>query len=335
MSRSCRGVMPGVATGRLRPNCIGLSRGSPHCHCTPRSRRVDRGIVLEVLHQQGGVRPLDRCAVPTAGGERAAVGDDGLADDPRGHLARQEQHDRSDVVALAVATSRHPDGYVAVVLLGHLVEVDLVRAGLVDRDRVDADVVAGELDTDRLRERVDRALVRGVRARVRHRANALHRREVDDASPLALAHARQHRVACLHRVEQVDAVEAIPTFWSGRFERAGEREMLTERIDQDVDAAERIDGAPDHVVDRAIGGEIADDAERPPAPRFDARRLPRRRVLRRCPTMTTSAPWSANARPHAAPMLPPPPVTTAMRSAHNGPCHGAPLVVCSAATSFP
>ena len=35
------------------------------------------------------------------------------------------------------------------------------------------------------------------------------------------------------------------------------------------------------------------------------------------------------------PMLPPPPVTTAMRSAHSGPCHGALFVVCSAATSFP
>jgi hypothetical protein len=33
----------------------------------------------------------------------------------------------------------------------------------------------------------------------------------------------------------------------------GEREVLTERVDQDVDAAERVDGAPDHVVDRALG----------------------------------------------------------------------------------
>src|SRR5258708_39592962 len=34
-------------------------------------------------------------------------------------------------------------------------------------------------------------------------------------------------------------------------------------------------------------------------------------------------------------MLPPPPVTTAIRPAHSGPCHGAPLVPCSAATAFP
>ena len=46
----------------------------------------------------------------------------------------------------------------------------------------------------------------------------------------------------LHRVEKIDAVEAIPTFGRGRFERAGELQMFTERIDQDVDAAKAVDG---------------------------------------------------------------------------------------------
>ena len=57
-------------------------------------------------------------------------------------------------------------------------------------------------------------------AALRHRADALDRREVDDAAPAALLHTREHRVARRKHVQQVDAVERVPAGLVGLLERA-------------------------------------------------------------------------------------------------------------------
>src|SRR5258708_4058191 len=118
------------------------------------STLVDRGV-LEVLNEEGLVGPAPGRSQPATGREGAAVSDQGLPNDPGIEVAGQKEDRSGHILTVGVTAGRNPRRDQPLVLGGQLVETTLVRAGLVDRDRVDQDAVAGEVNGQALGEAVD------------------------------------------------------------------------------------------------------------------------------------------------------------------------------------
>src|SRR3546814_9854145 len=75
------------------------------------------------MHSLDILLPIGRRLVPAAGCQRASVRGDRLADHPLAEIARQEQHDACDVVALPVAADGDPRRHEMLVLGGEGVVV--------------------------------------------------------------------------------------------------------------------------------------------------------------------------------------------------------------------
>ena len=85
---------------------------------------------------------------------------------------------------------------------------------------------------------------------------------VDDATAAALGHRRQHRLRAQQRAPEVDVHHAVPLV-DGHVAEPVLREVAHDRgvVDEDVDAAERVDGGARHGLCRREIGHVDGHAD--------------------------------------------------------------------------
>src|SRR5439155_13840260 len=119
-------------------------------------------------------------------------------------------------------------------------------------DGIDADTVGPELEGELARQRDDPALGGGVGAAARLREPAAgDGGDVDDLAAFLPLHHRHDRMAEEEGAGEVEVQELLPFLEGELVERRGrarDDRAAAHAIDEDVDVAVGVDGAPDHVL---------------------------------------------------------------------------------------
>ena len=149
-------------------------------------------------------------------------------------------------------------------------------------DRRDVHAVVDDLGRDRAREGVQRALARDVGGEPRRVGLRADRRDVDDVSGLALAHARQEPEDQLQRAEVVELHRALEVV-----------EAVVRVADRSPDRAAR-------VVDQHVDAAVLRQAPPRPAGRSPRGRRGRPGGSPPCRRPPRSRPWSPGACPRSA-----------------------------------
>src|SRR5688500_2451003 len=241
------------------------------CQVPPPSPLTSYWIVaVEPAALSGRKRPLIASKVsftvgivppPSSEGEKIHPARDGQhgARDVPGALGAKKRERVGDILRLAFLLHRHP--------LDHPV-VERRQGGVgrndAGRHRIARDVVARSLERHRLREAHHAELGRGVGRLAEAAHEAGDRGHAHDATPAALAHAREHRPRDLERPRQVDREVELPVLVAHVLQ-------LTDGVDHagvvhaDVDGPEIALDARDHILHpRAVADVALIAAHRPP-----------------------------------------------------------------------
>ena len=192
-----------------------------------------------------------------------AVDDDRLSGHKRRAGAGQVHHRADHILRLLVALERaRADGHVTQ-LLDHLGVLHHARAHReARRDAVHQHVVAAQLLRERAGEGDDRALAGDV---VQQEGDAAERRargDVHDPAAAALAHTRHDGTAREEHAEHVDVHHLAPLVDGDLVERAHrQRRVQAGVVDEDVDAAARLDGVRRHALDRRLVRDVDRQAD--------------------------------------------------------------------------
>src|SRR5688572_25091688 len=175
-------------------------------------------------------------------GDLAAVDVDDLARDPRRRVGEQEETGVHHVLRLADARQRElRDELLGEVARGALERRGIGRAG---RDRVDADPLRAELAREALGEPVDAVLGEAIvaRAHPRRGRGLVHNRPAAALAHRAVARARTQERSVEVHVHEARVVAPVDLQQRVELHVAEDRGV----VDQEVDAAERLDRALGH-----------------------------------------------------------------------------------------
>ena len=132
-------------------------------------------------------------------------------------------------------------------------------ADVAGRDGVDGDALLRDLERERLGEAVHARLRRRVVGLAERALRAVHRRDVDDAAPVALDHAVDDLLAHVEQAVEVGPHDRVPVDLVHLLEGHVARDAGV--VDQDVDRADLALHLGDRARARVDVGDVAGDGE--------------------------------------------------------------------------